>query len=77
VEVPDTVELVIARSWDPPDGTLILRFRSWYTGTTNWMPDWDGRAESAEDWIDSVAELCGGWVTFERDRYRERTPWEE
>jgi hypothetical protein len=74
-EVPDTVELVIAETWDPPDGTKVLRFTSWYTGETRWRPDWDGRVETALPFMEEVADVCGGWVKTERDRYG-GTPWD-
>jgi hypothetical protein len=77
VEVPDTVNLVVADSWDPADGTHVLRLTSWYTGETRWLYGWDGHAETALSWIDDCAEVCGYWVQVERSRYGTRTPWDE
>jgi hypothetical protein len=76
-EVPDTVELLVAESWNPADGTLVLRLRSWYTGETRWLYGWDGEVDSALPWIEEVADLCGGWVEDERSHYGNRTPWDE
>ncbi len=68
-EVPDTVDLVVAPDWSEPEasGLLTLRLRSWYTGSTYWMPGWDGTPEDAERWIDGVAELEAGNVDDERE----------
>ena len=76
-EVPDTVELVVAPDWteSPADRRRILRLRSWYTGSTYWLHDWDGGRESAEEWVDQVADLQGTNVESER-RYGP-TPWDD
>ncbi len=76
-EVPDTVELKVADSWDPPDGTQVLRMTSWYTGETRWLHAWDGACESALAWVEGAAEDFGGWVLDEREHYGTRTPWDE
>jgi hypothetical protein len=65
-EVPDTIELMVASEWDPEDGTHRLRLRSWFTGETRWLHEWDGEPESAHVWIAEVADLCGAWVRDER-----------
>ena len=44
-EVGDTIELRVADSWDPLDGTHVLRLTSWYTGETTWLYDWRGDFE--------------------------------
>jgi hypothetical protein len=75
-EVGNTIELTVAEEWQPRDGTRILRLTSWYTGETRWLPDWDGRFESAVSWIRDVADLCGGWVQSERADGGS-TPWDE
>lgn len=76
-EVPDTVELVVAPEWDePPESRLMtLRLRSWYTGSTYWFNGWDGNPNSAEAWIDQVADLQAANVEDER-RYGP-TPWDD
>jgi len=76
-EVPDTVELVVADDWtEPPaSGLRVLRLRSWYTGSTYWLWDWDGARDLAARWIEDVAELQASNVTVARQRYGE-TPWD-
>ena len=75
-EVADTLNLVVAESWDPADGTQTLRITPWYTGETRWLPEWDGAAETALSWIEQTAEDFGDWVIDERERYGNRTPWD-
>jgi hypothetical protein len=77
-EVPDTVDLVVAEDWTEPEGSglMVLRFRSWYTGSTYWLREWDGTYDSASYWIIDVADLQAGNVMFERDRYGP-TPWDD
>jgi hypothetical protein len=74
-EVPDTLELLAAPSWDPPDGSMILRLRSWYTGHTYWLHDWNGDHGAAEEWIREVAEENAFSVNFQRRD--EPTIWDE
>ncbi len=75
-EVGDTVELAIADEWeDPAPGAKRLRLTSWYTGSTYWLPDWDGDADKAISWIRDTAWLQAGNVRFQRYRYG-RTLWD-
>lgn len=76
-EVADTVEVVVAPDWNAPadSGLQVLRLRSWYTGSTYWLYDWDGSAGEAEAWIDSVADLQAGNVSL--DREYGPTPWDD
>ena len=76
-EVPDTVELLVAEDWTEPAGTglLTLRLTSWYTGSTYWLPGWDGSSEAAVAWIEDIADLQAGNVRFDRDRHG-HTPWD-
>ena len=67
-EVPDTVELV--------EGRESLRLRSWYTGSTYWLHGWDGARETAEEWMDMVADLQARNVVDERTDYGP-TPWDD
>jgi hypothetical protein len=76
-EVPDTVEFRVAETWDPADGTKTLRLTSWYTGETRWLYGWDGRYESAAQWIEQVVEDFGDWVLTERELYGSAPPWDE
>ncbi|MBV9543427.1 MAG: hypothetical protein JOY61_03510 [Chloroflexi bacterium] len=78
-EVADTVELVVADEWsdddeDPLPSGRILRLRSWYTGCTYWLREWEGDFDEASSWIDSVAEMQAGNVEYDR-RYGP-TPWD-
>ena len=57
---------MVAAEWDPPDGTRRLRLRSWYTGTTDWLVEWDGSLDIAADWMMVQAKLRGTWVHDER-----------
>ena len=76
-EVPDTIEFRVAETWDPPDGTKVLRLTSWYTGETRWLPGWDGRDESAEEWIECIVGDFGDWVLTERALHGTAPPWDE
>jgi len=76
-DVPDTIELKAAASWDPPDGSRVLRLRSWYTGETTWLYDWAGDFETAAEWIDGAADIFGDWIEDERAIGGGPTPWEE
>src|SRR5207253_5358402 len=58
-EMPDTIELKVADSWDPQDGSRLLRLTSWYTGETTWLYDWTGDFETAASWIDDAADNFG------------------
>ncbi len=48
---------------------MVLRLRSWYTGSTYWLPEWDGSLATAAAWIDDTADLQAENVKFERSRY--------
>jgi hypothetical protein len=74
-EVPDTIEVMVADSWAPADGTQVLRVRSWYTGEVRWLWEWDGHTEEALSWVREVADLCGAWVLDERG-LGGSTPWD-
>jgi hypothetical protein len=73
-EALETVELKIAPD-DQTPGRWRLRLRSFYTGTTYWLYDWDRSTSAAEAWIDDVAELQGANVN--EDRRHGPTPWDE
>ena len=76
-EVPDTLEVAVADEWqDDNPGLKRLRLTSWYTGSTYWLPDWDGDHEKAVTWIRDTAWLQAGNVRFQRYRYG-RTAWDE
>jgi hypothetical protein len=69
----ETVELKIAP--DEAPGRWRLRLRSFYTGTTYWLHEWDRSAAAAEAWVDDIAELQGQNVND--DRQYGPTPWDE
>lgn len=77
-EVPDTVELLVAPDFDrpPKSGLPTLRLTSWYTGSTYWLWHWDGCRESAERWIDEVADHQAANVESERSHLGP-TPWDD
>jgi hypothetical protein len=70
VEVGDTVELLVRGAGNEQ----VLRFRSWYTGSTYWLDPWDGSEIAAEHWIDEVATLQASNVR--EDRRHGPTPWD-
>jgi hypothetical protein len=72
-EALETVELRVAPDETP--GRWRLRLRSFYTGTTYWLYDWDRSTPAAEAWVDGVAELQGANVNEER-RYGP-SDWDE
>jgi hypothetical protein len=75
-EVEDTVEIVVANDWEDPDpGSMRLRLTSWYTGSTYWLPGWDGDPGAAVAWIRDVAQLQAANVRTERFRYGS-TQWD-
>ena len=65
-EVEDTLELLVAEDWEDDDGSYVLRLRSWYTGTTDWLREWSGDEARALAWIDDIATMCARWVHDER-----------
>jgi hypothetical protein len=75
-EVADTVQIAVAEEWETDEpGLKRLRLTSWYTGSTYWLPDWDGDDEKAISWIRDTAWLQAGNVRFQRYRYG-RTTWD-
>ena len=68
---------MVADSWDPADGSRVLRLTSWYTGETRWLYDWPGDYESAEEWIEDCADMSGDWIHDERALGGDPTPWEQ
>jgi hypothetical protein len=76
-EVSGTMELVIADEWTAPGATTRrLRMTSWFTGSTYYLPGWNGDWYEAKRWIEDVAEMQAGNV----DSYRGRngpTPWDD
>jgi hypothetical protein len=75
-EVEDTVEIVVAKEWGDPDAeSMRLRLTSWYTGSTYWLPGWDGDHGAAVAWIRDIAQLQAGNVRTQRFRYGS-TPWD-
>lgn len=75
-EVGDTVQIAVADEWEGDEpGSKRLRLTSWYTGSTYWLPDWDGDDGKAVSWIRDTARLQAGNVRFQRHRYG-RTVWD-
>jgi hypothetical protein len=69
-EAPGTVELLVADEWDPEDDQAKrLRIRSWFTGSSYWLYEWDGDEAAALRWVLQTADLQGDNVIVERQMY--------
>lgn len=57
-------------------GAQRLRLRSWFTGSTYYLPDWGGDWFDARAWIEMVADLQARSVDDYRGRHGP-TPWDD
>ena len=66
-EAMATVDIRVAPDEEP--GEQRLRVTSTFTGSTRWLPEWEGDDQRAIAFVEDVAELEAGWVHDERRLY--------